>query len=106
MKCYCLLKDLPGIQAGTRFNKNEEENIYFDRLHPDKWIVKISSEIVENNPDWFEELKDHDSNLVALCGVNFYPVLMVDYRKDLVVILEGNRETKLPLKSVEIKIKH
>jgi len=62
-KTYILKKDLPDIKAGAELKKLDEDNgrYYF---HEDNPFKSYSSNLVENNPQWFEEKKLPMSPLV------------------------------------------
>jgi len=74
-KKYRLMKDLPDAKAGTVLTKEDKPNgLYmycgpFDGTDPDSWY---SEEVVENNPDWFQEIKEPEPpkewEIVALIG--------------------------------------
>lgn len=69
MKKYKLLKDLPGKKAGAIFKKRD--NYYFNASKSHSDSNTILDEVVENNPDWFEEVNGQEiieGNLEFLYG--------------------------------------
>ena len=69
MKKYRLLKDTPTIKAGAIFklNDNQEYECKIDRLGNSSIYIP---EYVENNPDWFEEIKDSAEELAIELAIN------------------------------------
>jgi hypothetical protein len=55
MKTYKLLKDLPHIPAGIEGKPNSQGN-YFKRTNGEE--VFYDYRVMEENPDFFEEVKD------------------------------------------------
>ena len=58
MADYKTLKDLPGIKAGAIFRWIEKSKLYnliYSKENQNGWTFSKST--VENNKDWFEEIK-------------------------------------------------
>ena len=64
MKKYRLLNDTPTIKAGAIFklNDNQEYECKIDILGNSSIYIP---EYVENNPDWFEEIKDSAKDIIT-----------------------------------------
>lgn len=61
MRKFKLLKDLPNIKKGSISNDMNEFDTwveFYDQYN--KYIDNWKLEIVENNPDWFEEIKEDE----------------------------------------------
>ena len=60
MKKFKLLKDLPDIKAGAIFEIGSDKQWYpiTDRTGETYTCHKYKSPIVENNPEWFREVKE------------------------------------------------
>ena len=104
-KQYRLLKDMPGVPAGTIFKFDAAYSRYYPVLETDVNMQYNGSWILENNPDWFEEVENYNSKLVVYIGDSIYPVLALDYRKNIVIVLKDEKEKSLLLSDVGIKIK-
>ena len=57
MKQYRLKKDLPDYKAGETISKDDDEYYRFDNPLPNGLYSRYSISYVENNPDWFEQVK-------------------------------------------------
>ena len=57
MKQYELLKDLPGVEAGTIFTEQDCKNTIWLNNYYSNGGILLQKENVEHNPDWFELLK-------------------------------------------------
>ena len=62
-KRYVLLKDLPDVKAEAILKQGDGGLYYYlgfhDEGHENSWYIK---EVVEDNPDWFEEITDTPPN--------------------------------------------
>jgi len=70
-KRYVLLKDLPDVKAGAILKQGDGGLYYYlgfhDEGHENSWYIK---EVVEDNPDWFEEITDTPPNPTKSVEVN------------------------------------
>ena len=59
MKRYKLLKDLPDLKAGEIFEYNEDAGSYISQsMNKNHYL--LYDDTVENNPEWFEPVKDDE----------------------------------------------
>src|SRR5687768_6752191 len=63
-KKYRLLKDLPEIKAGEIFLFVEQHDTYECKRSGGKYI-HLPRSYVENNPEWFEKVKEQEWEIVA-----------------------------------------
>ncbi len=105
MKQYRLLKDLPGVNAGTIFKYEEKENRYYPDLETDINMQFNGSYLLQMNPDWFGEIKDYGSKLFAYQDWKTYPIIQLDYRDDIALILDGTEEKKISLSDITLIMK-
>lgn len=90
-KKYRLLKDLPGVKAGTIFDRVKGVDLPshsqdFVVYSPKSFLVpQFASEDIKNNPEWFEEIDeeklftrkdlllciDHTLDLIKSCGGDY-----------------------------------
>lgn len=60
MKEYKLIKDMPNLSAGAIFKFNEKTTkydcVYAPKEQKTDW--SFTKELVEVNPEWFEEIKN------------------------------------------------
>ena len=81
MKKYKLLKDLPYIKAGIIYE--QDWNQY--KSEKQDWITDyLNKNIIENNPEWFEEIKEEPKQ------INFSPP------KKLIPLAKQMAETNTP----------
>jgi len=66
MKQYKLLKDLPDLKAGAIFIKGSEE----DGDYHCQGEYRYDEDVVENNPEWFEEVKEEYEKSVAMTFID------------------------------------
>lgn len=57
MNTYILLKDLPELKAGQHLT-NYNSFFYYPSPIPGGKLVKIKTDVVENNPEWFKKKED------------------------------------------------
>lgn len=79
-KRYKLLKDMPGIKSGSEVRWSEATGGY-RYFAPDHFIVPhnfeddmrdtIRKDLVENNPDWFQEIKEPERIEVVVFNEGF-----------------------------------
>jgi len=75
MKTYILLRDLPGVKAGTKFEPGETgRHYYFKKIESEEDEIVFKTNIIESNPDWFEEVQEKEFTKDDVIGFHSFCV--------------------------------
>ena len=88
VKKYKLLKDLPYIQAGAVFTYEDGEYVTYDKQLsniPEFEKDIVAYWVVENNPEWFAELKQPEKQEIEIAEEN-----VINYLDKAKKILKSN----------------
>lgn len=107
-KRYVLLKDLPDVKAGAILKQKNGSDFYYycgfhDKGNEDSWYMK---ELVEDNPDWFEEITDTPPNptneefiwtdeLVWECLCTIPKETLVTYKEHIIKFKQSKEKAKV-----------